>query len=125
MIRAACFIAVAAIAFDAAALERSSPGSQLKTTPGPSRSTLTAPAPAAPAMPPAVATAPIRLFGPKSAKPGTELPLLVATPALQLFGSQGAFGTVKTASLVLHGPMKGSAQPIHVKTDPIRLWGSM
>jgi hypothetical protein len=125
MIRAVCFIPAAAIAFHAAALERSAPGTQLKTAPGPARSTLTAPAPASPAVPPSIATAPIRLFGPKSAKPGTELPSLVATPALQLFGSQGAFATIKTASLVLHGPMKDSAQPIHVKTDPIRLWGSM
>ena len=125
MIRAACFIVGATIAFDASAFERSSPGSQLKTPPGPSRSTPTPLAPAPPALPPAIATAPIRLYGPKSAKPGTELPSLVATPALQLFGAQGGNATIKTASLVLLGPKKAATQPINVQTEPIRLWGSM
>jgi hypothetical protein len=110
-----------AISLNAAALERSSPASQLKPSPGSARSTLTAPAQVSPPMAPQITTAAIRLFGAAGGKAGTPLPALVATQALRLYGPQGEFGTVKTASLVLHGPAKDPIAAI--TTEPIRLWG--
>lgn len=136
----ACFVVAGiAIAFNAAAQERSSQGSQLKTAPAPARSTLTSPAPAskpapaparsgltppAPAStpaPPVITTAAIRLLGMSGGKEQAKLPAVIATQGLQLWGTAAPGGTVKTASLVLLGAVKESIAVI--PTEPIRLWG--
>ena len=123
MTRASCCIVGIAIAFNAAGLEqRASPGSQLKTSPGPSRGPLSSAAPLSPPAPPAIATPVIRLVGPQTGKQGTPaLPDLVTTSALQLWGAGTAGLPIQTASLVLLGPTKEAISTI--ETAPIRLWG--